>query len=87
MSKIELELPGDMETWLRNCAVEYGFTLAEMLEHLVILESGLRDADPLGRRVRFRDTSYRQLTPPGHSLPFSGAPAFSGAPQRLIEGR
>ncbi|MEQ1708861.1 MAG: hypothetical protein ABL864_11100 [Terricaulis sp.] len=57
----------DLENWLRVSAADHGFTLAEMLEHLVALESGLRSTDALGRRIRFRDTVYRQLTPPARA--------------------
>ena len=64
MSKIEIELAEDLERWLRDSATAYGFTLAEMLEHLVVLESGLRNEDALGRPITCRDTIYRQLTPP-----------------------
>ncbi len=71
MSKIEVELSEDLEVWLRACANQYGFSLAQMLEHLVALESGLRREDALGRRIRTRDTIYRQLTPPGQSLSMS----------------
>lgn len=59
MSKIEVELSEDLETWLRERASEKGFTLAQMLEHLVVLESGLRSTDALGRRISVRDTVYR----------------------------
>lgn len=64
MSKIEIELAEDLENWLRVSAADNGFTLVEMLEHLVALESGLRSKDALGRRIIRRDTIYRQLTPP-----------------------
>jgi hypothetical protein len=68
MSKIKVELDEDLAAWLRSCAREFGFTTAQMLEHLVALESGLRCEDALGRRIRSRDMTYRQLTPPGQSL-------------------
>lgn len=68
MSKIEAELPWDLEEWLRVRAGEFGFTPAQMLAHLVALESGLRREDALGRSIRVRDMTYRQLTPPGRSL-------------------
>jgi|CXWL01.1.fsa_nt_gi hypothetical protein len=71
MSKIEVELTEDLGNWLRSYADRYGFTLAQMLEHLVALESGLRCEDALGRRIRVRDMTYRQLTPPGE--PFAAA--------------
>ncbi len=68
MSKIEIELAEDLEVWLRSSAHQFGFTLAQMLEHLVALESGLRREDALGRRICARDMIYRQLTPPGQPL-------------------
>lgn len=71
MSKIEVELAEDLEAWLRSCAHQFGFTQTQMLEHLVGLESGLRREDALGRSIRVRDTIYRQLTPPGQSLPIA----------------
>ncbi|HCK85263.1 MAG TPA: hypothetical protein DHW63_12325 [Hyphomonadaceae bacterium] len=67
MSKIEAELPWDLEEWLRVRASEFGFTPAQMLAHLVALESGLRREDALGRSFRVRDMTYRQLTPPGQA--------------------
>ncbi len=68
MAQIELDLSDDMIRWLEEQAAEYGFTTGQMLEHLVILESGLRDVDPLGRGIHFRDTVYRQLTPRGWNI-------------------
>jgi hypothetical protein len=64
MARIEVELSDDLEAWVRASAQGYGLTPAQMLEHLAILESGLQRTDPLGRAIRFRDTVYRQLTPP-----------------------
>lgn len=68
MSKIEVQLPPDLEEWLRVRADQFGFTQAQMLAHWVALESGLRREDALGRGIRVRDMTYRQLAPPGQSL-------------------
>lgn len=64
MTKIELDLAEDMHRWLTERAAEHGFTLAQMVEHILVLESGLRKVDALGRSIKFRDTVYRQLTTP-----------------------
>lgn len=69
MTKIELDLAEDVHRWLTERAAEHGFTLTQMVEHILVLESGLRKVDALGRSIKFRDTVfrdtvYRQLTTP-----------------------
>ncbi|MES1201580.1 MAG: hypothetical protein ABUS57_09050 [Pseudomonadota bacterium] len=62
MATLEIDMDEDLRAWVRDAAAALGFTSAQMIEYLVILESGLRDEDALGRHIRIRDFTYRQAS-------------------------